>query len=135
MRPFEPLHELSDDGKEGCSKVLNLEVLNLEVEGESRRRKEGSSGKVEAFPSIVKWSFGEGHEGVFVQPTTGSEQVLVVGRSVPWWGMVIARLDLRIHSILLSDDRFSPVVRKYFGTGIPMGKNVCLLYTSDAADE
>jgi hypothetical protein len=97
-------------------------VLNMEVEVESPR-KEGSHHRVETIPSVVKWSFGEGHEGVFVQPTTGSEQVLVVGRSVPWWGMVVARLDLRIHSILLSDDRFSSVVREYFGTGIPVGKS------------
>ena len=74
--------------------------------------------------SLVSWNFGEGREGVYIQPTPKSRQVLVVGRGIPWWGMVIARLDLRIHSILLTDQRFLSVVSKYFGTSIPIGKSV-----------
>jgi hypothetical protein len=68
----------------------------------------------------VRRSFGEGNEGVFVQPAKEAKQVLVVGRDIPWWGMVVARLNLRIHSILLSEMRFSSVIRDYFGTSIPL---------------
>jgi hypothetical protein len=50
-----------------------------------------------ALPFLLKWNFGEGREGVFLQPTGASERVLVVGQSIPWWGMVVARLNLRIH--------------------------------------
>jgi hypothetical protein len=45
---------------------------------------------------------------------------LIVGRAVPWWGMVIARLDLRIHSILLYDLRMSSLVSAYFGSSVPI---------------
>jgi hypothetical protein len=75
-------------------------------------------------PALIQWSFGEGEEGVFVQPTSDSPKVLLVGRGVPWWGMVIARLELRIHSILLSDTRFAPLVSAYFGSRIPVGNIV-----------
>jgi hypothetical protein len=71
---------------------------------------------------LVKWGFGQGQEGVFVQPTETSGKVLITGRGIPWWGMVIARLELRIHSILLSDSRFSSLVGSYFGSSIPVGK-------------
>jgi hypothetical protein len=70
---------------------------------------------------FVKWRFGEGNEGVFVQQSVSSEKVLVVGHEIPWWGMVVARLDLRIHSILLSNSRFHSLVSKYFGSKIPVG--------------
>jgi hypothetical protein len=87
---------------------------------------ESESGVIEAVNQdvsqpLVRWNFGEGREDVFVQSRTDSPKVLIVGRSIPWWGMVVAHLDLRIHSILLSDKRFFTVVHKYFGTGIPMG--------------
>lgn len=75
-------------------------------------------------PSRMEWDFGEGREGVFVQPTSASEKVLVVGRGMPWWGMVVARLNLRIHSILLNDYTFSSLVSRYFGSNIPVGKCV-----------
>jgi hypothetical protein len=93
----------------------------MEVEVDSRR-KEGSDRQAEVIPLVVKWSFGEGHEGAFVQPT-GSEQVLIVGQSVPWWGMVIARLDSRMHGVLLSDACFSAAVRKHFAARTPVGKS------------
>jgi hypothetical protein len=70
---------------------------------------------------LINWSFGEGNEGVFVQPSSSSECVLIVGHDIPWWGMVVARLDLRIHSILLSESRFLSLVSKYFGPRIPVG--------------
>jgi hypothetical protein len=38
--------------------------------------------------------------------------------------MVVARLDLRIHSILLSNTRFCSLVSTYFGTAIPIGRTV-----------
>ena len=38
--------------------------------------------------------------------------------------MVVARLDLRIHSIMLNNQQFVSVVSKYFGTSIPIGKSV-----------
>ena len=42
----------------------------------------------DASQSAVMWNFGEGREGVFVQPTTDSQQVLALGQSgVPWWGV------------------------------------------------
>jgi hypothetical protein len=71
---------------------------------------------------LIKWTFGEGNEGVFVQPTSGSRKALIVGRGIPWWGMVIARLDLKIHSVLLSDTRFFDLVSDYFGRNVPLGK-------------
>jgi hypothetical protein len=72
--------------------------------------------------SIIQWAFGEGIEGVFTQPTTKSHQALIVGRGIPWWGMVITRLDLRIHSILLSDFQFFSLIGAYFGSDIPVGR-------------
>jgi hypothetical protein len=77
-----------------------------------------------AVPLLVNWKFGEGHEGVFVQPTMSSNRVLLVGIGIPWWGMVIARLELRVHSILLRDYRFFDLVKAYFGSEIPLGKVV-----------
>jgi hypothetical protein len=74
--------------------------------------------------SLIKWSFGQGNEGVFVQPTASSDNVLVVGRDIPWWGMVIARLYLRISTILLDDFRFYSLVSEYFGSKIPIYKGV-----------
>jgi hypothetical protein len=44
-------------------------------------------------PVPKEWDFGEGDEGIFVQPAERSEQVLLVGRTIPWWGMVVARLE------------------------------------------
>jgi hypothetical protein len=72
----------------------------------------------------VNSSFGDGCEGVFVQPTSGSEKALIIGRSIPWWGMVVAWVDLRIHSILLNELRFSSLVSAYFRSNIPVKKNV-----------
>jgi hypothetical protein len=74
-------------------------------------------------PSLIKWTFGEGNQGVFVlQPTRNSESVLVVGQIIPWWGMVVARLGLRIHSVLLSDTRAVDLVGNYFGPSVTVGK-------------
>jgi hypothetical protein len=97
---------------------------NLEKSAEqtlvSKKRK---SGLLNA-SSVKKWGFGEGHEGSFVQPTASSDSALIIGRSVPWWGMVVAHIDLRIHSILLNGLRFPPLVSTYFGSDISMKKNV-----------
>jgi hypothetical protein len=84
-----------------------------EERGISRKRK-----------SDQKWSFGEGREGMFVQPTASSDWALIVGRSIPWWGMVVARIDVRIHSILLNDLRFSQLVSTHFGSEISVKKKV-----------
>jgi hypothetical protein len=69
----------------------------------------------EGLPPLIAWEYGEGMEGVFVRPSDDSAQALIVGRAVPWWGMVIARLSLRIHSILLHDMRMLPLLSAYFG--------------------
>jgi hypothetical protein len=61
---------------------------------------------------------------MFVQPTNASEKVFVVGRGIPWWGMVMARLNLRVRSIPLNDSTFSALVSRCFGSGIPVGKTV-----------
>jgi hypothetical protein len=74
--------------------------------------------------AIISWSYGEGNEGVFVPPTSSSDKVLIVGRGIPWWGMVVASVNLRIHSILLSDTHFTSIVSAYFGTRIPIAKAV-----------
>jgi hypothetical protein len=37
---------------------------------------------------------------------------------------VVARLDLRMHSILLSETRFSELVKKYFGPDMSLGHSV-----------
>jgi hypothetical protein len=74
--------------------------------------------------TIISWSYGEGNEGVFVSPTSSSDKVLIVGRGILWWGMVVARVNLRIHSILLSDTRFTSIVSIYFGSRIPIAKAV-----------
>jgi hypothetical protein len=78
--------------------------------------------KEETSSSIIQWAFGEGVEGVFTQPMTKSRQTLIVGRATPWWGMVISHLDLRIHSILLSDFQFFSIIGAYFGSDIPVGR-------------
>jgi hypothetical protein len=82
--------------------------LEEEERGISRKRKSDRLNTSVA----KKWSFGEGREGIFVQPTASSDCALIVGRSIPWWGMVVARIDVRIHSILLNDLRFSPLKKK-----------------------
>jgi hypothetical protein len=78
----------------------------------------------EIFSSVIQWGFGKGNEGVYVQPTAESAQVLVVGGGIPWWGVVVFRLDLRTHSILLSETRFSALVKRYFGSDMPVGHGV-----------
>jgi hypothetical protein len=78
----------------------------------------------DTIPSVTQWGFGEGNEGVCVQPTTESAQVLVAGRGIPWWGMVAARSDLRMHGILLSETRFSALVKKHFGSDMPVEHSV-----------
>jgi hypothetical protein len=67
---------------------------------------------------LIDWGHGKMIEGVFVHPAGDSAQVLAVGCSVPWWGMVIAQLDLRIHSVLLHDLRLSPLVSACFGPSV-----------------
>lgn len=74
----------------------------------------------QGLPPLINWEYGEGMEGVFVRPSSDSALVLIVGRAVPWWGMVIARLDLRIHSIRLHDLRLSSLVSAYFGPSVPI---------------
>ena len=100
-----------------CSLELDEDDVTLKTSNQENTDQSGT-------PALIKWKFGEGREGVFVQPTSKSRQVLVVGRGIPWWGMVVACLDLRIHSILLNDQRFVSVVSKYFGMSIPIGKSV-----------
>jgi hypothetical protein len=78
----------------------------------------------EIFSSVMQWGFGEGNEGVCVQPTTESAQVLVAGRGIPWWGVVVASLDLRMHSVLLSETRFSALAKRHFGSDVPVGHSV-----------
>lgn len=97
----EPLEEVGRDAKTSVNE---------------RESKESSS--------LIKWSFGQGNEGVFVQPTASSDNVLVVGRDIPWWGMVIARLDLRTSTVLLDDFRFYSLVSVYFGSKTPIYKGV-----------
>jgi hypothetical protein len=69
---------------------------------------------------VIDWGYGVDTEGIYVQPTGTSAQVLVVGAAIPWWGMVISRLNLRIHSILLHDLRLCALVSAYFGASVPV---------------
>ena len=40
------------------------------------------------------------------------------------WGKVVAQVDLRVHSILLSNTQFYTLVGSYLGSSIPIGKSV-----------
>ena len=64
----------------GCTK----KELESEVEAESEVMEVVDQ---KGGHSLVMWDFGEGREELFVQPTTESQQVLVVGWSISWWGL------------------------------------------------
>ena len=66
----------------GCAKELDVEP---KVEAELI---EGANHDMSR--SLVRWNFDQGREGAFVQPTTNSQKALVVGPSVPRWGVVLA---------------------------------------------
>jgi hypothetical protein len=109
--------------------VLVVEELKMVVGREKSGGKKGRSskdrsGKLNGPSPLIQWSFGEGSEGICIQPSICSDSVLVVGKRVPWRGMVVARLDLRIHSILLSDMHLSYLVSCYFGSEIPVGQSI-----------
>jgi hypothetical protein len=69
---------------------------------------------------LVQWAFGIGNEGIFVKPTSTSGNVVIVGRRFPWWGIVVARLDLKIQAILLYDLDLASLAATYFGSQIPI---------------
>jgi hypothetical protein len=110
----------------GSGRRVDVPPVEDEALEEADREAKSSVNKHEskASSSLVKWSFGQGNEGVFVQPTASSDNVLVVGRDIPWWGMVVARLDLRMFTVLLDDFRFYSLVSEHFGSRLPICKGV-----------
>jgi hypothetical protein len=113
--------------KDGVSTMEELQMMvgRDKSEGKHDRSSRNKSRKLDGPSPIIQWSFGEGSEVIFIQPSGCSDNILVVGERLPWWGMVVARLDLRIHSILLSADmHHSSLVSRYFGSKIPVGQSV-----------
>jgi hypothetical protein len=89
MKMSDEIQALSSDPEEKVNMktdAISLRAQNTSISNDS---------------SLISWEHGEGNEGVFVPPTTRSDQVLVVGRSVPSWGMVVAGLDSQQHTLLL----------------------------------
>jgi hypothetical protein len=81
-----------------------------------RKEESNSSNNTE----LVQWAFGIGNEGIFVKPTSASGNVVIVGRRFPWWGIVVAWLDLKIQTILLYDLDLASLAATYFGSQIPI---------------